>query len=370
MSFRVRRRLRARLALVWTMLAALAGNILVGTWFHSAPWRNDPPFARRIEALKTRLQARAAAGSLVLMVGSSRTMYAFDARLIEARLEKGLKAPLNVHNFGMLGAGPTMEFVIVKRLLEAGIRPDCLLIEVSPCFLNGRGETVPERGWIDPRRLLPREEEAVVPHGWLPAARTPWDRLAPAWFECREQIMRTARGGWLPPDTMPSYPLDAWGHFADSWDANDLDRRRNALEKSRERFKPLLDDWAPDGPAVAMLRLLLEFCRRDGLRVALVMLPEGPAAQSWYADQAKARVRQFLDHFPAQEGIPLVDAWNWLDEADFSDSHHQTSDGAAKFSARLARDFLIPWQRGSGGPDSQSPFVTTSSPRTRIKPRD
>ena len=41
-------------------------------------------------------------------------------------------------NFGMVGAGPLVELVVLRRLLAEGVRPDLLLVEVLPPLFNRR----------------------------------------------------------------------------------------------------------------------------------------------------------------------------------------------------------------------------------------
>src|SRR5439155_24598779 len=43
--------------------------------------------------------------------------------------------PILPFNYSHTGAGPLLELVTVRRLLDAGIRPDWLVIEVMPAYL-------------------------------------------------------------------------------------------------------------------------------------------------------------------------------------------------------------------------------------------
>jgi hypothetical protein len=221
---------------------------------------------------------------------------------------------------------------------------------------------------IDRGRLLWREEDELAGHGWQPAPRTIYDRLAPAWWEQRGRLTQrlTNRNHANAPGV--DERLDNWGYHALPANAYNAAERRNFLDIARGTIEPFMGKWSPEGPPVEILRMTLELCRRERIAALLVMSPEGPAAQSWYSAEAKSRVREFLDRFPASEGCPLVDAWNWLSEDDFLDSHHPDCNGATKYSARLTREFLLPrFRADSDGHGLPGPFLTTSAPRSEAK---
>jgi hypothetical protein len=44
--------------------------------------------------------------------------------------------------------------------------------------------------------------------------------------------------------------------------------------------------------------------------------------------------------------VPVVDARTWLDDDDFTDSHHPLQRGAEKFTRRLGRELLEPLVQG------------------------
>src|SRR5439155_26027040 len=93
------------------------------------------------------------------------------------------------------------------------------------------------------------------------------------------------------------------------------------------------------------LRELLTLCRQQQIPAMLLLLPEGPEFQSWYAPPARAEIDAYVDRLSRDYGYPLVDARSWLSETAFFDSHHLHPDGATAFTQRFAQEVAL-W-RGS-----------------------
>src|SRR5205814_1462939 len=68
-------------------------------------------------------------------------------------------------NFGCPAAGPMTAALYLRRLLADGVAPDCLLVEVHPCFVTP-AEPPFEARWLHPYRLRPGEPELLRGFGW------------------------------------------------------------------------------------------------------------------------------------------------------------------------------------------------------------
>jgi hypothetical protein len=360
----VRRRPRMLSASVWTAVALLVWHFALTAWYRANPYHVDRQFHCRFQQLRARLtSSEAVTARTIIMLGSSRTLNALHGRVIEKELTTNLNNPFLVHNFGMPGAGPAIGYVNLKRLLEQGVRPQLLLVEITPMLLNSRKSVKGEHEFVDPKRLLAQETAELAPYGWQPAKSEGWDRIAPSWYEFRETCTRGLADHWSPAGPQANVPVDAWGYSANWMRAGEA-ARRLGHHKARKGFEDAFSEWEAGGAPIEIFRLLLARCRREQIPVALAMMPEGPSAQGWYPADARARVRAFLDAFPASEDVPLIDAWSWLDDDDFSDGHHANLEGATKFSTRIVREYLLPWFRGDSEPHGKrTPFLTTSLPR-------
>ena len=97
------------------------------------------------------------------------------------------------------------------------------------------------------------------------------------------------------------------------------------------------------GPQCQALCELLASCRKEGLPVALVVMPEGPTFRSWYPPGTWENIKEWLTQVSREYDAPLVNAREWIDdENDFKDSHHLLRSGRDKFKERLARECIFP----------------------------
>src|SRR5205809_1665365 len=86
--------------------------------------------------LQHTLAAAPPGATKVVMIGSSRTAFGLDSELVSDALSCQQGYPVVVYNFGLHGAGPCATMLSLRRLLEDGIRPDLLLVEVLPFRLG------------------------------------------------------------------------------------------------------------------------------------------------------------------------------------------------------------------------------------------
>src|SRR5579863_4716228 len=151
----------ARASLAWSLIALgsihLGLTALVG-WgpaeFH------DPLYGEKLQRLRGRM-ARAEEGTeLVLVLGSSRALTGLNAELLQRRLAETGHRPAVIYNFAVPGGGPVTELLLLHRLLEDGVRPDLLVLEMWPAFfaesavsgnlewLESHGIGIAERSWL------------------------------------------------------------------------------------------------------------------------------------------------------------------------------------------------------------------------------
>jgi hypothetical protein len=124
------------------------------------------------------------------------------------------------------------------------------------------------------------------------------------------------------------------------------ENRRAALEHARREYATNLADYHLGGPSCDALRDLLQLCRREGVSIALLWMPESSTFRGWYPPAAGAQIKAFLDEVSGPADAPLVDAREWVADEDFADGHHLLPHGSAAFSERLGREALVPLLRG------------------------
>ena len=338
------RRRAARAGLGCGLIVVVAALVGMGAAVETVKpeWR-DPEYGHRLKQLRA-LRAAHPGRPLVVAVGSSRTQMGFSPADMDFPDEAG--SPL-VYNFGQSGAGPLHLLLTVERLLDAGVKPDYLLVELFPAALaaDGPAEVLlapwrPRLTAADLRRLAPYTADP-------PALRREWaaNRLA-SWHTLRLSLMSHWQPGWLPWQQRLSFQwdqLDAHGWtpypIAAVADAD----RATGIERVRGQYAGQLAVYRVGGTSDRAVRDLLNRCRAAGVAVAFYTMPEGPAFQSWYTPAARAALAAYLDALTRECGVSVFDAAGGFGEDAFADGHHLLRGGAARFSRKLAAEYVRPW---------------------------
>jgi hypothetical protein len=87
------------------------------------------------------------------------------------------------------------------------------------------------------------------------------------------------------------------------------------------------------------LRAALDLCRERGITAALMYSPEGQTFHGFYDPAALARFEGYVAGVAHEHGVRVIDARDWLPEADFMDSHHPLHRGSVAFTARLVAEW-------------------------------
>jgi len=274
----------------------------------------------------------------VVMIGSSRTAFGFKADLVEPQLASTLGRPTVVFNFGIMGAGPLMELIDLRRLLTAGLHPDLLLVEVLPPLLAGQIPPLElyrlsvDRVWFAEVPLLERygRKRSEIRVAWCEDWPVPWyshryailSRLAPACLPTR------LRMDW-------AYHINQSGWVDGPVRSSTVEGRRQSTENARQEYAIYFQNFRVGGPACQALRELLQLCRSSRIPTAMVLMPEGTEFRSWYPPHARRQIECFLQQAGMAFDADIIDARQWMPDSAFSDSHHLLPDGAEAFTLRL-----------------------------------
>lgn len=340
---------RARVALAFFAVAFVAGQAAFRLALARHPAIGEPEFGRKLDGLR----AKAASDPdrpLVVMLGSSRVATGFRPDALP-RLATADGRDAVAFNFAQVGTGPQVAHLVLKRTLAAGVRPDWVLVEFWPPFWCVDGYL---QGYLDGLNLAALDWPAVRTLGgylarprklyeaWLPA------QLAPI-FASRAAILSRLGPSWAPkfdPERRLQH-LDADGWWSPHASITPADRAR-LTEHYRGVYAPRLSRFSIRPIPDRALRDVLDLCRREGIRAAVVVLPEGDAFRALYPPEALRTVDAYLDRLAAE--VPVIDARRWVGDDGFADGHHLLPDGASAFTARLARDALSPLLRGESPP--------------------
>jgi hypothetical protein len=341
-----RRRLadRGRAALLWGAAAFIIPQLALAVAIESRwPQLRDPHFALKERQLIQRLTASGSPPRTVIMLGSSRTVYALRGQEIEQALAGREGAPV-VFNFGIPGAGPMTELLTLRRLLGHRIKPDLLLVEVLPPVLAGQ-VPLAEVGRLDAGRLwyadLPLVER-YLPE--LPSRADWWQGWPLPCHSHRLAILSALSPNLLPQeqhlDLFAAIDPSGWRPLP-SPDHSSA-RRRYFTDRTHREYHYYLEGFRLGGPNPPAMRELLDVCRQQSIPVILVLMPEGSEFRSWYSPSCDLQMEEFLTELRREFGVAVVNAREWLPDEEFADSHHPFPEGATHFSERLAREVIQP----------------------------
>lgn len=326
---------RCLLAAVAIVVACQLGLSVVLERF-KPEWR-DPEFGHRLREF----QKSPRPDYLVAIVGSSRTQMGLNPEVFD------LPPGVGAYNFAQSGSGPIQELLTLRRLLDAGVCPDLLLVEVLPATLSDRStvnRVMPSDrfDWRDLNYLAGyREPGASLHAAWLRSRLTPWSEsrsvlisragwgsLLPT--ESRRDFLwkQTRPGGWMP-------------YFFENVPA---DKREAGLQRTHTEYAACLSDLTIDPAARRAHDEILAVATEHGIRVAFFGMPESPRFRSWASPKTRKTVAVYLDELATKSGQPVADMGAWSnDETDFADGHHLLRHAANATSERFAREHVRVW---------------------------
>ena len=348
--FRARR--RAPRAVLWGFAIFAASQLGLGLAADLYPRIRDPLYGDKKVKLARRLPSTGERPSTVVMLGSSRTGLAFHGCRVEERLAVELGRPAVAFNMGVPASGPVTHLVYLNRLIDDGIVPDFVVVEVLPSMIAIGKDSPLEQNWFYADRLKYGERDTVIRNGFSAAkVNDRWwkSTLIPA-YTLRFQLLTRIAPSWIPWQ----YRFDwsrgtdecGWGKSVNQTPTDQV--RAAGFERSRAEYAPILYDLHPGGPAIGALKELVGVCTNRGIPVRLVLLPESSDFRAFCSPAVNERLARFLAEFTAEQGIlPVVDARAWLDDSMFWDGHHMLENGAEKFSDRLTSEAIVPGLRES-----------------------
>jgi hypothetical protein len=350
MRLRQRRVPHARAALGWTILLLAGVQVGLGLFLHHArPELRDPEFGSLLKSLRERL-AEAPGRPLVLVLGSSRTANLFRPGALPAT--DGPR-PV-VFNFATLATGPLRQLQMFRRILDRGIRPTWVIVEMWPPYLT-QHKYFCEEPYIRDRDLQAADASLLSRYfaePWPAYQRLLEGQLAPVWhyrhlllrhyapFLFRDEVraagdwsdpeLRVEGCGWLPaPAPRLAGPL--FDHL---------------VRETAEETRKFLGEFAISDTADAALRELLQTCKRHGIQAALVLVPEHGALRACACPEVDGQVAAYLGGLSRAFGVPVIDVRDWVPDDDFIDMTHALPRAAGPYTERFGREVLRPLLAG------------------------
>ncbi|HTU92988.1 MAG TPA: hypothetical protein VMF69_23100 [Gemmataceae bacterium] len=317
--------------LFWYVAFQMVPTVLKDRWHRIGPHYEF----HKWPALE-RLVAEEPDRPLLVMVGSSRTAWAFQSSALDGMPDSDGR-PMLVYNFGIPSTGPLFQLFCLRDMLAKGIRPRFLLIECLPPLLCAarRGVATEESplGFesFTFRRMLQ----------WMPYLQRP-KKCATLWVEARiapcytfrkelvGELISLATGHPIPKHV----PIDNRGWHL-SVPAVSLLWHESRLVAAHVAYGEALLNFRLGKTPYRAIHELLDLCRREKIPSALVLMPEDSQFRSWYSPGAKTAIRNLLDELKQTYGVECIDAQCWLPDYQFEDGHHALLGGTLIFTRRI-----------------------------------
>jgi hypothetical protein len=340
-------------ALIWGLVFFLGGQLaFLATLRYWRQDLRDPEYGRRLAHLRTHLARRSPDQPLVLLLGSSRVAMGVRPDVMKQyRLSEG-RQPV-VMNYGITGGCPIIELITLRRLLDDGVRPDLLFVEFWPLHASQGFQQIFEAYLqTDIKRFQYRDFPILRRHvaGRDQVYRQWYVEQACPVFAHRFKIMNAWDSSWLPAALQTDWRyryIDEWGWlWVEDFKDHDPSRFQRRLQQQEAMFRKMLEYPCISPSADACFQELLQLCREQKIKVALVIMPETSDFRSWYPSAVSHEVDRYLTGLRGDFDVRVIDARDWHPDEDFSDSNHLTPSGAETFTRRFEKQVLQPMLAG------------------------
>jgi hypothetical protein len=353
---------RAQTVLACCLLAAIGLQGVLYFVISQCPQIQDPEYGFKLARLREQI-AEEPNRPLVLLLGSSRSGVGLDPQ--QFGTERGGNVPPLVFNFALSGAGPIRHLMLLRTLLDEGVRPQRLLLELHPLFLNQGGGALREECRIDVHRLDRVAMETLADYSLDP------DGVRHRWWEGRLLVAHGNRHellDWVLPRLCARFPqynifrqINSWGWLAFPGRVKNQEARQKLVDRARLEYRDSFPNFAVTSEPDRALRALLTLCREKGIAVTMYIMPEGSEFRSWYPAAARRQVSDYLNRLQGEYAFNLHDLTNSMPDESFADSHHLLPEVVARFSTKFALEVMGP--EGPDGTAIDRNYVAGRSPR-------
>lgn len=297
------------------------------------PSIRDPEYGRRVNRWNQRKREHPER-VMTAMIGSSRM--AMGLRPDVANCESGP----TMFNFSMVGSGPLMQLMTLKRMLHDGVIPDRIVLEYWPPFMRGDG-TYSEELRIDPHRLLTYDDEIIrnyfVRTDFI--RKTMWQVRRNPFYEHRLRIISQLMPSWLPPSKRIDASwdrLDRWGWLPGFDREFQDDERRQRIEQASVFYRQLFSNYSIHATSKRALGEFVAICQERSIPLTLIWLPESSEFREAYPTEVLKESEAYLTELQEAYQLRIIDARTWVEDRYFLDGFHLTQMGARDFSTKIA----------------------------------
>jgi hypothetical protein len=294
------------------VVVLVIGHVGLAMFAEVSPTFRDPAGADKLAKLKS---------PKLLQFGRSRTLL-------------GFVGDDESFNFGLPASGLFTTAVSLQRVLERGVVPDTVAVELLPTMLV---DGVEEQ-FLTTERLSRGELAFVKSLGFddTHTGHKQRERLVVPWFALRMQIVGRVLPSWLPEENRHD-----WGRKTDDrgWttpprQSIDSDERTQREAKVQDEYGNLLATLTPGQRSLNTAHWIVQTCAEKKIRLVFVLMPEGSNFRAMYGPGAEERLQGWLKKLNA----PVINARAWLEDSEMYDGHHAFARGAQKYTRRLKEE--------------------------------
>lgn len=343
---RRRRKLRrAKSTVIGSIVGLLILNVGMIVYINTRTGLRDPLFDIPAERFQERIATTDADALKIAFLGSSRTGGGIRPSVVEETLADETGKTCIAYNLHVPGNGPVGELVHWNRLLERGLRPDVVVVEITPSqFVLDKDGVPDEAVLLHGDRLTQPEVRLVRNYGFADKIVDEyWEANLNPFFGFRFQLLGIFKPSWLPPNVVrheTRTPADlGWQrpfalaqvpeHFAQS-----------IAQNRRLLFDPMQKARFDRAPAQA-LRDLIRSAHEHRTMVAVWVTPEASPIRAWYLPHVEGALAWYLNELRST-GATVADGRTWLPDEAFSDGHHPVRTWSDEYSRKVTHNVVVP----------------------------
>lgn len=341
------------------VLALIALNVGLALNVAFKPGVRDPMFDLPAEHYKARVEAANGKPISVVFLGSSRTMYGVRPVIVEETVAADAGTPCLAYNLSVLANGPIGEMVHWQRLVDRGMTPDVVVLEICPPRFStftqnpqpGEEPGAPKKKKLSDDmvtfrgdRMTWNEVQLVQHYGFPDETEIDWrDANWNPWFGFRFQILGMLNPMWLPNNVThherrPASDLGWKRPFYERWSP---DKYPQAIEANRRLLQERMQNIDFDESPAQCFRDLVKSIKDHGSIPVAFVTPEASVIRAWYPPEVNKRIDGFVQELREQFHIEVVDLRAALPDEAFHDGHHAVLWGADEYSRAVAKAVVV-----------------------------
>lgn len=340
-----RRTRRARSTVLVSAFVLIALNLGLAGYVASRDGLRDPMFDLPAEHFKSRVESAPEPRPLtIVFLGSSRTGYGIRPAVVEQIVQSQTGRKCIAHNLHVPANGPIGQMVHWQRLLDRGMRPDIVVLEILPARFSGSDKLKEEMMSFRGDRMTWEEVQLVRGYGFPEEAESDWREANwNPWFGFRFQILGGIQPTWLP-NTVTHHERRTEGDlgwkrpFFEKWSP---DKYPEAIEANKAILFDKMQEIRFDATPANCFRELITSAQNHGTVPAIFVTPEASVIRDWYTRATNSQVRAFVTELQAK-GLIVADGREWLPDEAFSDGHHAVRSWADAYTRKVTEAVVLP----------------------------